>query len=197
MQFFTMIFMVALPVAFLVICCYINKDKVGALNKLTEFGGIANSYLFPSTSGEYKGARFTVSLTHPRYCTPLLKVNFYKGYFVNLMIFNAKVYSFTRFIKKTGLFNPLKTGDEAFDNDTLIFCSSRELGKGYLNTPEIKQAVKELFDEGFERLFINTQKIFIQKQNYSLTLDLDKEHFEGILERLNLLSKGIALSKVN
>jgi hypothetical protein len=196
MQLTTLIFIVALPVVILAVYSYINKDKVAALNKLSEFGGIANSYLFPSTSGEYKGTRFTVSLTHPRYCTPLLKVNFYKGYFINLMIFNAKVYSFTRFIKKTGLFHPLKTGDEAFDNDTLIFCSSRDLAKNYLNTPEIKQAVKELFDEGFERLFISAGKIFIQKQNYSLALDLDKAHFEGVLDKLDLLSKGIALSRV-
>jgi hypothetical protein len=85
----------------------------------------------------------------------------------------------------------VKTNDEIFDAEFLIFSDKPNPVIAYLNNTNIKNAIRELFIRGFNALFINGKKVWIQKPNYSLPLDLQSQNIMEVLQRMTLIAQGL------
>ena len=181
-----------LPVILILVILFINRGKIEGLQELSErFGGGIFSRLVPTFQGNYGGLTFRVVLIRPRYSAPLLKIYLYHANYLRAYIFNTRVYFLFRWIRKMGLIKPVKIDDPVFDKDFFVISTMPGSCKMFLNKPEVKASITELFEEGFERLFLNSRSIFIQKPNYMHIPDLDKDYIESVARRLSVLARAL------
>ncbi|MCM8832269.1 MAG: hypothetical protein NC918_08775, partial [Candidatus Omnitrophica bacterium] len=166
------------------------KKKRDALKKLSSFlnGTISKSFFLPTFIGEYQGLKFLIELIEGhKNSSSYLKISLFKNSFLKLSIYKESI--LTNLGKKIGLVHEVKTGDEIFDREFLIFSNNSTQAMLYLNNMDIKNAIKELFNNGFGAILINGKKILIQKPNYNLEKDLQQENLIGVLQKLNILAR--------
>lgn len=171
---------------------YSGKKKKEALKKLSTClsGSIAKFSFYPSFNGEYQGLKFSISLIpESKNSPPYLNVYLYKNSTFKLRIYKESWLSALG--KKIGLVREVKTNDEMFDREFLIFSNHPNQAQNYLSNVNIKNATKELFNVGFISLLINRKKVFIQKPNYILEKDLEPQNLIAILQKLSLLARGL------
>jgi hypothetical protein len=118
-----------------------------------------------------------------------LKIYLTKNSSFKLSIYKESILS--QFGKRIGLVREVKTNDEIFDAEFLIFSDKPNPVIAYLNNTNIKNAIRELFIRGFNALFINGKKVWIQKPNYSLPLDLQSQNIMEVLQRMTLIAQGL------
>jgi hypothetical protein len=185
--FFIAIFIV-IPLVFF----WRHRNRREALKKLSDYlhGSMVKFSLTPTLNGEYQGLRFSISLIQGGENSPsYLKTSLVKTSFFKLRIYKESILSHLG--KKIGLVREIKINDEWFDSEFLIFSDRSQQAISYLGNEKIKDAIRELFNNGFNSLVIDNKKIIIQKPNYDLNLDLEPQKITGILQKLGLLAQGL------
>ncbi|MCM8787353.1 MAG: hypothetical protein NC935_04790 [Candidatus Omnitrophica bacterium] len=176
----------------LVLIFYSSKKKIDALKELSTFlnGTVSKYYFTPTFIGEYQGLKFSISLVAGSNTTPLyLIISLFKNSFFRLSIYKESIYFLLDLGKKFGILNRVKTTDEMFDREFLIFSNKPTEVMFYLNNMSIKNTIRELFNNGFNAIIIDGKKIIIKKENCVLRRDLQQENLIGVLQRLSLLAK--------
>lgn len=190
------------PVGFPIILCllfsfYPNRKRRLALKNLSNFliGHVSKFLFLPTFNGEYLGLKFSISLIPVRKNLPdFLQLSFIKKSFFQLNIYPES--TLTNYMKKINLFGmtpfrELKINDESFDQDFFISSNYPDQVIGYLNNTDKKNAVRELFSNGFSVLSIDGKKISIRKSIYNLVTDLEPQRIMEALQKLSLLASGL------
>lgn len=190
------IFPLILPILFFVvffaIFFYSNKKKKEALRKLSAFltGTISKFSFMPTFIGEYQGLKLSIILIPAGRNSPAyLKTSLVKNSLFKLTIYKESFLS--NLGKKIGIVHEVKINDEMFDREFLIFSNRPTQVMTYLNNISIKNTIRELFNNGFNAVFINGKQILIQKPNYILEKDLKPQNLIAVLQKLSLLARGI------
>jgi len=171
---------------------YFYKKRKSVLEKLalTLPGKISPSFFQPSFNGQYQGLGFSITLIPSSENSPTyLNISLFKNSFFKLRIYKESILSNVG--KKLGIIHEVKTYDEAFDKEFLIFSNNSSLAFSYLNKNEIRNTIKEIFNLGFTIFLIDDKKIFIQKPNYNLLTDLEPNFIINLLEKLSFLARGL------
>jgi hypothetical protein len=93
--------------------------------------------------------------------------------------------------EKIGLVHEVKVNDEVFDSDFLIFSNDPERARIYLSSTDIKNAIREIFNDGFNSLKADKKSITIRKPNYNSTSDLEPQNITSTLQRISVVMKGL------
>lgn len=168
-----------------------EREKRIIFNKLKQcFNGYIPVFsIYTTVIGEYEGLKFSVADRPRRKSVPCyLIIKLFKNSIFSLNIYRES--GLAELGKKLGIVHEVKTDDADFDADFLLFSNDPAQANNYLNSAEIKIAVRELFAQGFEFIKIGTEKIVIQKPNYP-DFDLSPEAITEILKKLNVLAKGL------
>jgi hypothetical protein len=100
----------------------------------------------------------------------------------------------SRFGEKIGIVHEVKTRDDSFDDNFLIFSNNSEQATICLRSQGKKDAVRELFSHGFDSLIIDGKMILTQKpyldKDYSVE-DLSSQKVKEVLDLLSKLTIGI------
>jgi hypothetical protein len=158
------------------------------------FNGSCSWSLFScSFNGRYQGIEFFITYSPQSKNTPAyLKISLKKQTQLKLRISPESLVS--RFGEKIGIVHEVKTRDESFDKDFLIFSNQSEQAAIYLSSHDKKNGVRELFNHGFDSLIIDGKRILIQKpypdKDYSVE-DLSLQKVKEILDLLFKLTIGI------
>lgn len=162
------------------------------LNKLSNClaGSISKFSFMPTFNGTYQGFKFSIVLTLASRNSPAyLKISLVKNSLFKLTIYRESFLS--NLGKKIGIIHEVKINDEMFDREFLIFSNRPTQVMTYLNNVSIKNTVRELFNNGFDAIFINGKQILIQKPNYILEKDIEPQNLIAILQKLSLIARGL------
>ncbi|MDP2940469.1 MAG: hypothetical protein Q8O13_10450 [Candidatus Omnitrophota bacterium] len=171
---------------------FLNKKQKVALKKLADCLSwtIPKFSFYPSITGLFDGLRFNILLIPGgKNSPPYLRILLNKNSMFKLRVLKESVLSGLG--KKIGLVREVKIYDEGFDKEFLIFSDKPDRAMSYFSNSEIKNAVRDLFLNGFADFIIDKKKILIVKPNYNLDFDLEPQRVIGILGKLSLLAKGI------
>lgn len=169
-----------------------DKKKREALKKLSTClsGSISKFSFYPTFNGEYQGLKFSIVLIPANRNSPdYLKIHLIKNSFFKLRIYKESTLS--QIGKKLRIIHEVKINDEVFDREFLIFSNHPNQALNYLSNINIKNAIRQLFNNGFIHLLIGGRKVSIQKPNYILEYDLEPNRVLETLQKLGLLVTGL------
>jgi len=158
-----------------------------------QFGGSCSKFFLGcSFKGEFQGLTIRITYQPPRKNTPAyLRISLEKRTRLKLRVYRESAIS--RLGEKMGLVREVKTGDEQFDNDFLIFSNNKEQAEIYLSSFDKKNIVKELFKRGFDELIMDGKRLLVSKpysfKNDSVE-DLSILKVQEILDILFKLTSG-------
>lgn len=187
---------VLFPVFFVAFFTFIyflkNKIYTARFKRLSNalHGSFYKFSLIPTFKGEYQGLKFSIEVVGPtRGRPPYLKLFLNKKSSFKLHIYKKA------FLRETvinlGLLREFKTGDEAFEKEFLLSTNNANSAATYLNNPNTKATIKELFNRGFTLLVVNGETIFARKPDYDLNLDLEPNNITAYLKSLSSLAQGL------
>lgn len=185
--FFIIIFAIVFAAVFL-----INSKKRRILKELAAnlSAYIPKISWYASLKGNYLGLNYSIALIPASRNSPAyLVIRLFKNSFFKLRIYKESFLS--NLGKKIGLVREAKIRDEIFDSEFLIFSNKPEIAASYLNNANKKNAIRELFNAGFNALLIDGRKVSISKPNYILEQDLAAQNIRELLQKLNLLAQGL------
>ncbi len=194
-QFMNTFMPIIIPIIFIVVffsIIYSNKKEREALRRLSSFlsGAIPKFSFMPTFKGEYQGLKLSIMLTPAgKHSPPYLKISLVKNSSFNLTIYKESFLS--NLGKKLGLVREVKINDEMFDKEFLMFSNKPTQAMAYLNNVSVKNAVRELFANGFNGILINGKQILIQKPNYTLEKDLEYQSIMANLQKLSIIARGL------
>lgn len=145
---------------------------------------------FTTFTGEFQGLKFLIRIfgsTKGR--PPYLYIWLIKNSTFKLSLHKESLVSLAA--QKLGIIREVKSGDETFDHEFIIFSDKPVCAKPYLSNEKLKTAIREIFNLGFNRLWIDGKKITIRKSNYNFELDLEPENVKFLLQRLSMLAQGL------
>ncbi|MFA5271785.1 MAG: hypothetical protein WC412_05550 [Candidatus Omnitrophota bacterium] len=153
-------------------------------------GQISKFSLWPIFKGQYQGLNFSISLLPAGKGTPpYLVISILKTSSLALRMYKESM--FAGLGKKLGIVHEVKINDELFDREFLIFSNNHTQAVNYLNNSAIKETIRGFFDDGFIELVISKKSLFIRKPNYSVDRDLSYQNISTLLQKLNLLARGL------
>ncbi|MDD5585130.1 MAG: hypothetical protein PHV55_08765 [Candidatus Omnitrophica bacterium] len=184
-----------IPVAFILVflsfLSHLSSSKK-VLNKLENHfnGAISRRSLFPIFKGQYQGLDFYVRLDPAGKNTPpYLTVFLSKECSATLKIYQETELSVLG--KKIGLVREIKINDEIFDGKYLIFSNNPQHVTLYLGNADIKNAVTEIFNDGFTSITANKKGITIRKPDYDPNSDLSPESMTKALQKISMVVRGL------
>jgi hypothetical protein len=180
-----------LVIVFLSYFFRINSSKK-VLNKLKpQFNGFVSFRFFSAIfNAQYQGLDFFVRLDPGGKNTPPYLVIFLsKECSATLRICREGTLSYIG--KKIGLVHEVKVNDEAFDAKYLIFSNNPQHATIYLGNADIKNAVTEIFNDGFDSITANKKGITIRKPAYDSNFDLLPENITKALQRVSIVARGL------
>ncbi len=154
-------------VVFFAIFYVTNRKRRKVLRNLSNQlnGSISNIIFCPTLNCEYQGLRFFITLIPPgKSSPPYLKISLIKDSSFKLMIYKEGFFSHLG--EKLRIIHKIKTNDESFDRDFLVFSNNPAQAAIYFNNENMKNTIKELFNNGFYHLLANGKRIIIQKPDY-------------------------------
>ena len=161
------------------------KNLSGTIN-----GSVSKFSFWPRFKGEYQGLSFAINLLPAGKSTPPhLVISVLKTSSFVLRIYKESM--FADLGKRIGVVHEVKINDDSFDREFLIFSNNHEQAVNYLNNSAIKETIKGFFDDGFSELVISKKSLFIRKPNYSVDGDLSHQNISTLLQKLNLLARGL------
>lgn len=176
---------------FSIIFIQANSSKK-VLNKLIApfNGSVSLRFFFPIFKAQYQGLNFQVRLEPARKSTPpYLEITLEKECSATLKIYPETALS--NLGEKIGLVHEVKVNDEVFDGKFMIFSNNPQHVRLYLANADIKNAVTETFNDGFNSITGNKKGITIRKPNYDSNLDLSPENITKALQRIVVVSRGL------
>jgi hypothetical protein len=162
-----------------------NALPGSSLSKLRWFGSA-------SLSGVYQGLKFKIFSEPGGEDSPArITLSLFKNSNFTLTVYKESVLSEVG--KKIGVVHEIKTNDELFDKEFLIFSNNSHLAVNYLSNSTIKNTLRELFSMGFNLFKIDGETLSVRKYTCPKTLDADLEPSFVIknLERLSQLIRGL------
>jgi len=168
------------------------RSRKEILSKLSDYfnGSVSSTFYSTIFNGKYQGLNFSVEPTPgARGALPYLTISLFKSCTLNLFIYRESALS--NIGEKIGLVHGVKVNDEAFDGKFLILSKDSERARIYLNSADIKNTIKEIFNEGFDSLVANKKSITIRKPSYNSTSDLEPQNITNVLQRLSVVMKGL------
>jgi hypothetical protein len=170
-----------------------NKKNKEALKNLSSClkGSLSKSFFLNAFEGQYEGLPLQISLTPGSKNTPpYLRISLTKESTFKLTIYKESGLSILG--EKLGLVHEVKVNDEAFDKEFLIFSNNANRAMSYLaGSIEKRNAIRELFNHGFNAVIIDGKRILIQKPRYNVDYDLQPLQVTSALQKLGILVKGI------
>lgn len=171
----------------------VNYRPIKLLKKLAPHfqGSLAPYSLFiPALSGQYKGLSFYIHIS-PKSLeySGALVLRLHARSFATMRVYRRSFAA--RAASKTRLFQTVKTGDPAFDAELLVFASQSEIVKSVLGHPEMRNALRQLFDYGFHVFVADKRSLWVEKLKYDRKSDLDLARVSAVLDLLKLFSTGI------
>lgn len=103
----------------------------------------------------------------------------------------AEESSMDRFFKKIGISSEIQTGDPEFDGDFYILADSFEFAYPIFSLPEKRQAVREVFDLGFNSIKHDGKTIEARWSPFQLDEDFDPSIITETVSQLVILSKNM------
>jgi hypothetical protein len=186
------IFPLIILVVFFIVFIYSNNKKKEALKKLSGFltGGVPGFIFLPTFNGVYQGFKFSIVLIPAGKNSPAyLKISLFKASSLRLSIYKESILS--NLGKKIGVIHEVKINDEAFDKEFFVFSNKPNEAMFYINNASIKEAIRGLFNAGFESISINGKLVLIQKPNYTLESDLEAQNVISILQKLIHIARAL------
>jgi len=186
-----LVIIIAIPF-FIIASIVAGRKRTQALKKLSGYltGSTPKISFLPTFKGEYQGLKFSIMLMPQSRNSPsYLNILVYKNSTFKLRIYKESPLS--NFGKRIGLVREVKTDDEFFDKEFLIFSNRVSSAIAYLNNINIKNSLREVFNNGFTLLAINGRFIFAQKPNYIIEVDLEPPKIINILQKLCSLTSGL------
>lgn len=168
---------------------YDSRRRIKVLSGLAKHipGHVSKNIFQPSFNGDYRGIKFCISLIPgSRNTPPYLNISFYKRSSFRLGISRENI--LTRFGKKFGL-QDVKIQDPRFDEKFLVSSNKADWAMQYLRDPEIRNAVEQLFSQGFESISANGNILLARKPNYHLNFDFQPQVITVNINRLGLLTE--------
>lgn len=92
--------------------------------------------------------------------------------------------SVDRFFKWLGVANEVQTGDERFDDLVYVTCDHPYIQALLAETPELRDAIAQVFDEGYSRVMFNGSTVAIERQADHRPMQRDFE----LLQRIHAAS---------
>lgn len=177
-----------------IIIAIFNKTKEKEALKILESslnGHIVKYGFIPRFEGSYQAIDYSIILSPGERKSEKnsLSISLFKKPTFILKI--TKENFLTEIVQKIKDNCEIKIGDSEFDKNYFIKTSQKERAISYLSNPNIKQIINELFNQGFDEISFDKEKIFIQKPNYDLVKDITPANINKILEYLGILSQGI------
>jgi len=143
----------------------------------------------PAFNGQYQGLPISIMLISGGEHSPeRLKIELKKN-----TLFKLKIYAenpLTLFGERLGIIREVLTGDELFDRQFLIFSDKPQHARAYFANSSMKEALRRLFNRGFDSFVANGRKIVIYKPNYNME-DLESSRVVVSLQDLLLLVRGM------
>ncbi|MEW6171132.1 MAG: hypothetical protein AB1472_06210 [Candidatus Omnitrophota bacterium] len=184
-----------IPLFFIIaiIVAIFNKSKEKEALKIlgTSLNGHVVKYsLIPRFEGVYQAINYSIFLSpgESKSEKNSLSISFFKKPTFVLRITKENI--LTEIVQKIKSTCEIKIGDAEFDKNYFIKTDQKERATSYLNNSSIKQIINELFNQGFDEISFDKEKIFIQKPNYDLMKDITPANISKILEYLSILSQG-------
>lgn len=175
-------------------------------------GSIVLPPFYHMIKGTYQGLKFSILyIPSFRYCPPSLKISLIKTSSFELSI-RKKYQIITKesqsrttlqlhinkespIMKMIGLFDEEKTQNLGFDKDVFIYSDSQEQATMYLDNTDRKEALKYLFDLGYDPFVIDRKSISVAKKDYCVVdSDLVPQTIRDVLQKLVFLSQGLHAS---
>jgi len=154
-----------------------------------QFGGSCSKFFLSAAfKGEFQGLPVAITYEPQRKNSPAyLRIYLKKETRLKFKIYRESIIS--KWGEKTGLVHEVKTGDESFDNDFLIYSNIFDQAAAYLAGQDKKNTVREFFNRGFDALIMDGKKIMAQKP-YSYKNDSTEDiSIQKVKEVLGLLVK--------
>lgn len=186
------IFIIAFMIfVFVMILRQKQKEKIALKNLISNLNGcVSKNPFIPKFIGTYQAISYSVVLSSGKEDTPnYLYIAFLKKPTFALKI--TKENLFTEIAQKIKSSCEIKISNTEFDNKYFIKTDQKERTITYLNNPAVKQVINELFQQGFDQISLDKEKILLQKPNYDLKSDITPAKITKILEYLSILSQGI------
>lgn len=182
----------AVFLVFVLIMVHNRLRENRSLKKLAQYLNVSVPFFafYPSVKGEYQGTKFSLryySLKSGTY----LEIFFEKGAQFRLSVYKESCFS--RLGERLGVVREVKTGDESFDKEFLIFSNNNSMAVTYLISASVKGSIRELFNMGFGLLQIDGRKIFIRRNDYTGIPEraLEPQGVVDILQKLSALTRGL------
>ncbi|HQP92211.1 MAG TPA: hypothetical protein PLU24_06000 [Candidatus Omnitrophota bacterium] len=167
-----------------------SRERESFLKRLAESFGVklpAFSF-YPSLKAVFNGRPFTLNLIPESKNSPAhIQISYFKEGFIKIKIYRESVFSEAG--KRMGLVREVKTGDNAFDKEFLIFSDKMDQAQAYFYHTKTKDTVRELFNIGFRSIICDNKKVFLDKPVNSLENDLDPSKFKEILTKVDYISQ--------
>ncbi len=176
----------------LLVFIYSSKKKSAVLRSLLNSfeGYVPKLSFFPVFRGKYEGFDFSVTLIPASKSSPAyLQIVLFRSSYVRFKIYKESAWS--RLGEKLGVVHEIKTKDEMFDKQFLIFSDHTDQTLSYLRNENIKDMIREIFRSGFDSLVMNGKKCVIKKPDYMIKQDVNPENIKDILQKISLLFRGI------
>jgi len=156
-------------------------------------GKAARFFLSCSFNGECKGLDFTIKPIPAGKNTPAyLQFSLKKDSNLKLKIYKESFLS--RLGQRIGIIHEVKTQDELFDANFLIFANDPDQARSYLASVSKKNAITGLFGRGFDPLLIDGKKVSVKKaylHRLDLLGDLEQPKVQETLDILFQLIVGL------
>lgn len=169
-----------------------TKKTRESLKRLSGYltGYVTKNVFWPTFSGEYQGLKFLIRLTpRNKNSPPQLVISLFKKSSFRLYIYRESISS--NFWKKLGLLKEVNVNDESFDRDFLLISNRPDQAKAYLSNSNAKGVVREMFNIGFNMLFIEGDKLSAFKPNYNLETDIQPQNIMALLQKISRLAGGL------
>lgn len=163
-----------------------------ALSKLkaTFNGSVSFRLFYPIFKGQYQGLNFFIRLEPAgKHTPPCLVFCLSKECSATLKIYRESELSYIG--KKIGLVREIKVNDEVFDSKYLIFSNNPQCVAAYLRNDDIKSTITKLFDDEFAPIIVDKKGITVRKFDYNASLDLSPENITNVLQKTNLIARGL------
>lgn len=143
-----------------------------------------------SYKSRYQGKNFSVILIPPtRYSPAELRLIFIGKYSFRLNI--VKENKGIKLFKKIGFLREIEIDDTEFNKKFLIRTDNKIRAINFLNKEAVKEAIRFLFNYGFDCFKIDEKKIFLKINGYGKT-HLDPDRIEEVLEKITFLIKEVS-----
>lgn len=166
-----------------------ERNALGAL-AVRFNASVAKLSFYPQMSGEYHGLKFLIRLIPAgKSSPPCLEIVLLKTSSFKLRIYKENFLSGLG--EKLHLINEIKTNDEAFDKEFMIFSNNRQQAANHLKNSSAKDIVRGLFNQGFDYLAVTEKSITAGKSGYSLAADVSYDSTINVLQKLISFSGGM------